>query len=153
MEKASDSRKKALGWLVAAFAALLLSSEPARQLSALPGLIRISEGATARFELGWPMTAAVRQDAPVLSSLSETLSDMTQVSLTAEREGEASVTFNLLGILPLRTVSVAVDGARTVVPGGQSVGIALATEGVVVVGLSDPGGSIPAPASVRSPMK
>ncbi|MBO4886044.1 MAG: SpoIVB peptidase [Clostridia bacterium] len=146
MEKASDSRKKALGWLTAAFAALLLSSGPVRQLSALPDLIRISEGATARIELGWPMTAAVRQDEPVLSSLSETLSDATQVSLTAEREGEASVTFRLLGILPLRTVDVSVDGARTVAPGGQSVGIALATQGVVVVGLSDPGGSIPGPA-------
>ena len=146
MEKAMDPRKKALGCLTAAFAALLLSSGPVKQLAAMPNLIRISEGATAQIELGWPMTASIAQDEPVISSLSETLSDVTQVSLTGEREGEASVTFRLLGFLPLRTVSVAVDEARTVMPGGQSVGIALATQGVVVVGLSDPGGSIPGPA-------
>jgi len=146
MEKASNPQKRAFAWLTAAFAALLLSSGPVRQLSALPDLIRISEGATARIELIWPMTASVEQNEPVLSSLSETLSDATQVSLTGEREGTASVTFRLMGLLPLRTVSVAVDEARTVVPGGQSVGIALATDGVLVVGLSDPGGTIPGPA-------
>ena len=119
MEKAMDPRKKALGCLTAAFAALLLSSGPVKQLAAMPNLIRISEGATAQIELGWPMTASIAQDEPVLSSLSETLSDVTQVSLTGEREGEASVTFRLLGFLPLRTVSVAVDEARTIMPGSM----------------------------------
>ena len=146
MEKPREPQKKALGWLAAAFAALLLSSEPVRQLSALPDLIRISEGSTARLAFDWPMTATVRQDAPVISSLSETLSDVTQVSLTGQDEGRASLTLRLLGFLPVRVLDVAVDEARTVVPGGQSVGVALATDGVVVVGLSDLGGTIPSPA-------
>ena len=146
MEKPRDPQKKALGWLLAAFAALLLSSEPVRQLSALPETIRISEGSTALMSFSWPMTAAVIQDEPVLSSLSETLSDVTRLSLTGESEGRASLTLRLLGFLPVRTLSVSVDEARTVVPGGQSVGIALETDGVVVVGLSDLGGTIPSPA-------
>ena len=146
MEKPRDPQKKALGWLLAAFAALLLSSEPVRQLSALPETIRISEGSTALMSFSWPMTAAVIQDKPVLSSLSETLSDVTRLSLTGESEGRASLTLRLLGFLPVRTLSVSVDEARTVVPGGQSVGIALETDGVVVVGLSDLGGTIPSPA-------
>ena len=146
MEKPRDLQKKALGCLLAAFAALLLSSEPVRQFSALPDMIRISEGSTARMRFDWPMTAAVTQDRPVVSSLSETLADATQLSLTGESEGRASVTLRLLGFLPVRTLDIAVDEARVVVPGGQSVGVALSTDGVVVVGLSDLGGTIPSPA-------
>ena len=146
MEKPQNKQKKMLGWLVAAFAALLLSSEPARQSGALPELIRISKGATARVQLSWPITASVTQEEPVVSSLNETLSDVTQLSLTGEREGSARLTLRLMGLLPVRTVNIAVDAARTVVPGGQSVGIALTTDGVVVVGLSDLGGTVPSPA-------
>ena len=146
MEKPRDLQKKALGCLAAAFAALLLSSEPVKQLTALPETIRISEGSTARMSFSWPMTAAVTQDQPVVSSLSETLSDATQLSLTGQSEGRASLTLRLLGFLPVRTLGISVDESRTVVPGGQSVGVALATDGVVVVGLSDLGGTIPSPA-------
>ena len=126
----SPSRKKALGWLLAAFTALLLSSEPVAQLCALPEKLTLSQGATARFNLNWPITASIDPAQTVLSGLSETLDDVTSVSLTGEETGQTTVTFRLMGVLP----------------GGQSVGIAMTTRGVVVVGLSDPGGTVASPA-------
>ncbi len=142
----SASRKKALGWMLATFTALLLSSEPVTQLCALPAEIRLSEGATTRLSLSWPITASLEPAQSVLSGLNETLSDVETVSLTGEESGSTTVTFRLMGLLPLKTVAVSVDQARTLVPGGQSVGIAMSTDGVVVVGLSDPGGTISSPA-------
>ena len=142
----SPSRKKALGWLLAAFTALLLSSEPVAQLCALPEELTLSQGATTRFNLNWPITASIDQAQSVLSGLNETLEDVTTVSLTGEEAGEATVTFRLMGVLPVKKVAVSVDKARTLVPGGQSVGVAMTTRGVVVVGLSDPGGTVASPA-------
>ncbi len=142
----SPSRKKALGWLLAAFTALLLSSEPVTQLCALPEELTLSQGATTRFNLSWPITASIDQAQSVISGLSETLDDVTSVSLTGEETGQATVTFRLMGVLPVKKVAVSVGEARTVVPGGQSVGIAMTTRGVVVVGLSDPGGTVASPA-------
>lgn len=142
----SASRKKALGWLLATFTALLLSSEPITQLCALPSEIRLSEGATARFKLCWPITASVDSTQSVLSSLNETLNDVQTVSLTGQESGNATVTFRLMGLFPLKTVAVSVDETRTLIPGGQSVGIAMTTDGVLVVGLSDPGGTVSSPA-------
>ena len=142
----SPSRKKALGWLLAAFTALLLSSEPVAQLCALPEELTLSQGATARFNLNWPITASIDPAQTVLSGLSETLDDVTSVSLTGEETGQTTVTFRLMGVLPVKRVAVSVGEARTVMPGGQSVGIAMTTRGVVVVGLSDPGGTVASPA-------
>ena len=68
------------------------------------------------------------------------------MTLTAgEEAGEATLTYRLLGLIPVKTVSVTVETERTLVPGGQSVGVALLTEGVVVVGSSDVG-KTPSPA-------
>ena len=105
----SPSRKKALGWLLAAFTALLLSSEPVAQLCALPEELTLSQGATTRFNLNWPITASIDQAQSVLSGLNETLEDVTTVSLTGEEAGEATVTFRLMGVLPVKKVAVSVD--------------------------------------------
>lgn len=61
------------------------------------------------------------------------------MALTADGEGDASLTYSLLGVLPVKTVNVSVEDERVLMPGGQSVGIAIDTEGVIVVGASDLG--------------
>ena len=63
--------------------------------------------------------------------------------LTAE--GASTLTYDLLGLLPVKTVSVSAQPERRLIPGGQSVGIAIDTRGVVVVGNSDLGAT-PSPA-------
>lgn len=50
--------------------------------------------------------------------------------------GEYSLDSKLFGVVPLQDVSVSVYNEKEVVPGGQSVGLIMKTQGVVVVGYS-----------------
>ena len=138
--------RRALGWVLAALTLLLGTSKPARQLSALPDTLQLTRGNTTSMNFVMPLeTEVVDQGAQVISSLDERLDQGgSQVKLTAEREGSAQLVLRLLG-LPVKTVNVTVAPARTLIPGGQSIGVALSMLGVLVVGASDVGSS-PSPA-------
>ena len=56
-----------------------------------------------------------------------------RVTLSAEAGGQTSVTFSLLGLIPVHETRVNVVEARKLIPGGQAVGVALKTRGVLVV--------------------
>lgn len=63
--------------------------------------------------------------------------------------GEYSLDSRLFGVVPLKTAAVSVYDEKEVVPGGQSVGLIMKTNGVVVVGYSavtDPEGNTTYPA-------
>lgn len=62
-----------------------------------------------------------------LSATGDTLADVS----------EAKATVSLLGLIPLRQVTVEIRDDLRLYPGGQAVGVALQTEGVLVVGTSD----------------
>jgi len=64
---------------------------------------------------------------PEPGPLNETL------DLEAVNNGEVTLEFSLLGVLPLRSVTINVLPETKVVPGGQSIGINLHSEGVIVV--------------------
>lgn len=53
-----------------------------------------------------------------------------------ESTGEYSLAAKLFGLVPVRSASVSVYEEKELVPGGQSVGLIMKTEGVVVVGYS-----------------
>lgn len=58
------------------------------------------------------------------------------IELDGVEQGNATITVHLFG-LPVKQVSVNVVEERTVIPGGQSIGVALRTQGALVVGTSD----------------
>ena len=138
--------RQALGWTLAAVTLLLGTSEPARQLSTMPGTLRLTKGNTTNISFMMPLeTEVIDQGAQVLSSMDERLdAGGSTVSLTAEQEGSAQLVLRLLG-LPVKTVNVTVEPERTLIPGGQSIGVALTMAGVLVVGASDVGDA-PSPA-------
>jgi stage IV sporulation protein B len=78
----------------------------------------------------------------VLSSTDETLNGRaaSDVQLTGNQTGSAVLSLDLLGILPIKKVEVSVEPERILIPGGEAVGVAIATQGVLVVGTSDLGG-------------
>lgn len=53
-----------------------------------------------------------------------------------ESTGEYNLAAKLFGVVPVRSASVSVYEEKELVPGGQSVGLIMKTEGVVVVGYS-----------------
>ena len=133
-------RNRRLAVLAAATVALMLSGQLGA-VARLPDEVVMNPGAVARI----PASAAVSAcsgDSAVAEVEGGGAGD---ARLTAGSSGEAEVTFSLLGILPLRRMKVSVQPEKRLVPGGQSVGVAMNTRGVMVVGSSDLG-TTPSPA-------
>ena len=135
------TRRRLTALLAAAMAALALTPQ-IDALARLPARMVMDPGTATVI----PVSAAVRVgldgDAAGLEARAD---DSGGLRLSAGGAGDARVTFSLLGLVPLRTVNVSVRPRRVLVPGGQSVGVALNTRGVVVVGNSDLGRT-PSPA-------
>ena len=119
--------------LAGAMAALMLMPGISR-VAALPTTITMGEGGAVKL----PTSALLRAD----MADAETEDTFT---ITAGNLGKTSLNYALLGVLPVKTVNLSVEPERRLIPGGQSVGIAIDTAGVVVVGASDIG-TKPSPA-------
>jgi len=103
----------------------------ARAMRSLPDTLVLSPGQTQVLETGALMRAQASEGAVQVASLGgERLGD---VRVSAVDGGEDSVTFSLLGLIPVHETKVNVTGERTLIPGGQAVGVALKTRGVLVV--------------------
>ena len=99
-----------------------------RNAAALPDALTLSSGQRLVVQTGLPMRVASAGGAvSVLASQDE------RVTLSAEAGGQTSVTFSLLGLIPVHETRVNVVEARRLIPGGQAVGVALKTRGVLVV--------------------
>jgi stage IV sporulation protein B len=146
-KRTPDSRRRMTGWLLSALTALLLTSEPVRDFTALPDSIRLTRGSGAAFALPSLLEADVQGEAAALSSMDESLSDQADnLYLNARQAGSAFLTVRLMGLLPLKTIPVSVEESRVLIPGGMPVGVAIRTQGVLVVGASDLGGATKSPA-------
>ena len=119
--------------LAAATAALALSPQLGA-VTRLPEEMVLDAGAVTVI----PVSSAVVADARGAGGVTAER-DGGGLRLTAGDAGEGRLTFSLLGVVPLRTVKLSVRPGRVLVPGGQSVGVAMTTGGVVVVGNSDLG--------------
>lgn len=136
-------RRRLAGTLAAALVALMLSGQMGA-LSRLPDEMVLEAGTVTDI----PVSAAVRADATgdsgAIAGL-KTEPEAGVLRLTAGDMGRGELTFRLLGLVPLRTVKLSVRPEKLLVPCGQSVGVAMRTGGVVVVGNSDLG-KTPSPA-------
>ncbi|HOG00352.1 MAG: SpoIVB peptidase precursor [Firmicutes bacterium ADurb.Bin248] len=99
------------------------------ELRELPNDIYVDRdnGCDALFSLGAPFSVLDETGVAVSGDLSETLGN---------REGDASYVVRLFGI-PIKQVNVHVRDEVYVMPGGETVGISLYCDGVLVVGLGD----------------
>lgn len=111
----------------------MIFSPTAQALRALPETYRLSVGQIYEMDMG----------AAVLSSQDEKL-DLKEHTLSAREKGEAEVTVNLFGLFPIGRMRVTAGDETRLMPGGAAVGIALTTDGVMVVGVSDVAGKSPA---------
>ncbi|GAB6087792.1 SpoIVB peptidase [Alkaliphilus crotonatoxidans] len=59
------------------------------------------------------------------------------IELKTINKGTADLEYRILGFIPYKTVKVNVVPKFEVIPGGQSIGVKLNTEGVLVVGIAD----------------
>lgn len=137
--KPKNRMKKAIGSLLALLITLSYFTPEAEVLRSFPDTLAITLGQTRALQLGLPFTVHLESDeVAVLSSNDERLNE---VLLSGSASGETEVTFNLLGLIPFKKMQVAVQPEITLIPGGEALGVALKTKGVLVVGTSDLGGS------------
>ena len=117
-----------LGIALSAMAFLCNYSPWMREAASLPDALTLTSGQKFVVQTGLPMLAASDGGAvSVLASQDE------RVTISAEAGGQTSVTFSLLGLIPVHETRVNVVEERTLIPGGQAVGVALKTRGVLVV--------------------
>ena len=136
MRRKIGRMRAAAGTVTALLTAWMVFSPTSAALRSLPATYRLGVGQTADVHLG---VAALSSQDERLSAAGSTLS--------ARAEGEAEVTVNLFGLFPVGHMRVDVEKERVLMPGGAAVGVALATQGVLVVGVSDVAGRSPAQAA------
>ena len=122
MQKGSLRRK--VGWLLSALVLTLYFSPQAQLLRTLPDTLSVAQGQPAVLEAPFPLTVTQAS-----ASTAETMADKGAETTTA--------TISLFGLLPLREVEIEISDDLRLYPGGQAIGVALHTEGVLVVGTSD----------------
>ena len=125
--------RKIAGTFMAALAAWMVFSPTSQALRTLPDTYRLNVGEAYALNVG----------AAVLSSTDERL-NLQNNTLTAREKGEAEVSLNLFGLFPIGRMRVQAGDEQRLMPGGAAVGIALATQGVLVIGVSDVSGKSPA---------
>lgn len=125
--------RKCAGAAALALTAWMICSPTAQALRTLPSTFRLTVGEKYTMDVG----------AAVLSSQDERL-NLSDNTLTAREAGETEVTVNLFGLFPIGRMQVKAGEAQKLMPGGAAVGVALASKGVLVVGVSDVAGKSPA---------
>ena len=133
MKKPTTLRKSA--GVVAAFLLAMSWFSPMQQtLRTLPDTLALSQGQVSQLRLGgMTLTSDVLT---VTSSGDETLASVGAVNVVSQQAGTAEMLLSLFGI-PLKRVEVLVSPEKRLIPGGQALGIAMRTEGVLIVGVSE----------------
>ncbi|HCJ10060.1 MAG TPA: SpoIVB peptidase, partial [Clostridiales bacterium] len=143
MRMRHDSLRRAAGIVLAALVVLAAWSPPFRSLVDCPSELRLVVGEEERVHLlGLPLSAVITGDADGVlhingeaPSAGRWLVDLGRpLELSPLAEGRCRLDLSLLGILPVKRITVQVVPRVRVVPGGQSIGIVLRTKGVAVVG-------------------
>lgn len=130
MRKASTRARRTVGWILSALVLTVYFSPQAQLLRTLPGTLSVARGQSAVLDAPFPLTMEIAS-AEAGSSMAESLSNVDAQAHTS------TATISLFGLLPLREVDIEISDDLHLYPGGQAVGVALHTKGVLVVGTSD----------------
>ena len=122
--------------LLAVAAVATLGSPGVRAFGELPDTLSLTAGSNAVLDINLP--GSVLLDAGDTQATLRKGEGALEIQ-AGSQSGRANLIFRLLGVVPVKTVELEVAEERTLIPGGKSVGIAIETDGLVVVGTSDLG--------------
>lgn len=137
-------RRKLVGLLVLTLVLAVVVSPRFRALSTFPAQFRVQVGDRHEFKLDVPIDLWARCDQEGVLGLNGMAlgSGTRRVSLAAPLvfepigPGEARIEFRLFNLIPFKRIVVEVVPEIGLIPGGQSIGILLQPDGVLVVGLA-----------------
>lgn len=122
--------------LAAVMTGYVLTSSGAADFGNIPDRLSLTAGSNLSLNLALPVSAEL--DSGDTQAKMEQSNGAIDIS-AGEVSGKANLIFRLLGILPVKEVELSVNEEKTLIPGGKSVGIALETQGLIVIGTSDVG--------------
>jgi len=123
-----------MGAVAAAFVLLSWFSPMQQALRTLPERITLTQGQASTLMLGG--LSASGSALTVTATADETLAEAGAVTVVAQSTGTTELLLSLFGI-PVRRVEVTVSEDKRLIPGGHALGVAMRTEGVLIVGLSE----------------
>ncbi|WP_460322383.1 SpoIVB peptidase [Paenibacillus sp. YSY-4.3] len=133
-------RNRFLGLLLAFFFCFLGTSAVEGHSPMLPDELRMFQGQGAQIDLAIPVLAEVSVDRPDVVMLNDQPNSSMKVSLgsplklSSLNSGEAKLRMKLFGQIPLKPVKVNVIPDLKVIPGGQTIGVKVKSDGILVVG-------------------
>ncbi|OYD09987.1 SpoIVB peptidase [Paludifilum halophilum] len=133
-------RTKWVGLLLVFLLALGSMSTPFRQFMAFPSEMRLFSGNLKEMRLSLPATATVTVSDPKVIEVNGTRRTPVRIDLSrpftllSKQMGKTQLTLRLFGKLPFKKLNVSVLPDIRVIPGGQSIGVKLKSNGVLVVG-------------------
>ncbi|MFZ5966279.1 MAG: SpoIVB peptidase [Bacillota bacterium] len=103
-----------------------------------PQQFKLFEGEKQALDIGFPLQISEGKSGEKLLQLQRYGDNLRRrVFLEPIGIGRTNINVKLLGVIPLRTMTVDVVPKIKLIPGGQSVGVRLNTKGVLVVGLEE----------------
>ena len=129
--KHASCLRRATGVVLALFLALGYFSPVPQTLRNLPDTLALTQGQIQTLRLPPQLQLAATGNLAVASSEDETL------QLVSETAGASELLLSLMGVIPLKKVEVQISPEKRLIPGGSALGVAMRTDGVLVVGTGD----------------
>ncbi|SHJ66566.1 stage IV sporulation protein B [Anaerobranca californiensis DSM 14826] len=134
--------RKLLGIIIACLIVVISFSTPMRTFYNFPDNVQMFYGEEHHLELGLPIgITAINKGEQILINGIEVadkrvaLDASNGIKFRPENLGSYQIQFNLLGVIPIKRLNVEVVPPIYVYPGGESIGVKINQEGVMVVGL------------------
>ncbi|MDD4797307.1 MAG: SpoIVB peptidase [Eubacteriales bacterium] len=134
MRQSKKQIKRIAGWALSLALLALNYSSPVKTFFSLPDTLNLQLGQSQGLNLGFSLPAQP-QDANVLGVEGDTLGG--DLQLDPVSCGNTQLELKLFGLVPVKKIDVVVSPQKMLIPGGQSIGVAMQTNGVLVVGRSD----------------
>ncbi len=116
-------------------------------LQSIPSEMILNIGSEHTLDASFPLTLNAakptqEQSVDAVSLNGDTLNSVqgetfSTLHITTNSPGEIELELKILGIIPIKEITVTVEEERKLIPGGQSIGVMLYTNGALVVGGSD----------------
>lgn len=132
-------RKRLMGLILVFFVCLGCISTPFQSFASFPDELRMFTGQGRQLNLSMPVHAQVTVN-PEIVKVNGVAEHSFQVdlnrpiSLESAGSGQTDLQLRLFGKIPLKTVKVNVMPDLKVIPGGQTIGVKMKSDGIMVVG-------------------
>lgn len=138
-----EKTRKTAGVIIIFLIIISIYSPQAQNLNKIPTYLRIIKGDEKNLVLGFPINVSAEIDREDIINLNgqqlkveKKINLKDSLNITTINQGQTSLKLKLFGLIPLRNLVIDVLPELKVIPGGQSIGVMLRTEGVIVVGQS-----------------